>query len=330
MEEVSAGVYAMAAMEVLSVKIMSMFKCHRQRDTISAATVAVSLHSYHGMRDDICDDKYAKPKGFEVRHLNLDASDHAEMIRAYKADDSPFHKVDLKHVYAVATGDDTDMLPLTKGQITPWLGKQLFAIAPPGCTAPLLYTPASASMKRWGDPAVLSADEKLDRVMVPLVPKDARIKMTVLQNITADGDTEAMDDKQYGEALHRSLRHELMTICHATQLPHASKADTMKVLRTMAYWPSAERDVEKFSDTCDTCLANRDPMARLGSSMTSTRRFAVMMIDKIVFDDDVAEITGMPAALLMTCPRINDALIRMLTSMTAVEAARVIYCTGIP
>ena len=90
-EEVSAGVYAMAAMEVLSMKIMSMFKCHRQRNTISAATVAVPLHSYHGMRDEICDDRYAKPKGFEVWHLNFDAEDHAEMVRAYKADDSAFH-----------------------------------------------------------------------------------------------------------------------------------------------------------------------------------------------------------------------------------------------
>ena len=170
------------------------------------------------MRNEICDDRYAKLKGFEVRHLNLDADDHAEMIRAYKADDSAFHKADLKHMYAVATGDDKDMLPLLKGQITPWLGKQLFAIAPPGCTEPLLYTPAPASIKRWGDPAVLSADEKLNRVLVSLVPKDARIKMTVLQNITAHGDTEAMDDKQYGGALHRSLTHELMAICHAVQL----------------------------------------------------------------------------------------------------------------
>ena len=49
-----------------------------------------------------------------------------------------------------------------------------------------------------------------------------------------------------------------------------------------------------------------EPMTRLGSSMTSTRCFGVMMIDKLVFDEDVAAIDGMPAALLMTCPRIRD------------------------
>ena len=55
-----------------------------------------------------------------------------------------------------------------------------------------------------------------------------------------------------------------------------------------------------------------------------------MMIDKIVFGDDVAEAADMPAALLMMCPRINDAQIALCYSMTAVEVARVILCSGIP
>ena len=240
-------------------------------------------------------------------------------MRAYKADTSPFHKVDLQHVYAVATGDDAEILPMLKAQITPWLDKQVFAIIPPGAVEPLLYTPASASMKRWGDPAVLSADEKLDRVLVPLVPKDAQVKITMLEKLIVDGETTE------GEEQHRSLRHELMMVCHAMQLPHASRADTMKALSAMIYWPSAETDVEKFCDTCEVCLANRNPMTRLGSTMTSTRRFGVMMIDKIVFDDDLAGIVGMPAALLMACPRIGDQQIRLCHSMSAVEAARVIW-----
>ena len=80
--------------------------------------------------------------------------------------------------------------------------------------------------------------------------------------------------------------------------------------------------MQKFCDTCDACLANRDPAKRLGSAMhmASTRRFAVMMIGKLVFDDDVAELVGMPVALLMTCPRIGDAQINLCYSMTAVEA----------
>ena len=170
----------------------------------------------------MCDPKYNKPPGFEVRHLNLEQADVDEIIRAYKADTSPFHKVDLKHVYAVATGDGEDMLSLTRGQIQPWIGKQIFLIAPPGSQQPLLYTPASASMKRWGDPAVLGSDEKLDRVLVPLVPKDARVTMTVLESIAVKGTTTVADE------LHRTLRHEIMMITHAMQMPHASRADTMK------------------------------------------------------------------------------------------------------
>ena len=134
---------------MLSVKVMSLFKCHRQQHTLSAKALTISLHSYHGKRAEVQDAQYSRPRGFEVRHLNFDDKDQREMVRAYKADTSPFHKVDLQHVYAVATGDDAEVLPMLKAQITPWLDKQVFAIIPPGAVEPLLYTPASASMKRW-------------------------------------------------------------------------------------------------------------------------------------------------------------------------------------
>ena len=55
-----------------------------------------------------------------------------------------------------------------------------------------------------------------------------------------------------------------------------------------------------------------------------------MMIDKLKLDDDVAELVGMPAMLLMACRRIGDSQFGMCYSMTAAEAARLIYVTGIP
>ena len=149
--------------------------------------------------------------GFEVRHLNLNEKEVQEMVRAYENDISTFHKVDLKSVYAVAMGHDKDMLPLLTGQISPWIGKQIFPVAPPGSIYPLLYTPASAAIKRWGDPAVLEAGERMNRVLVPLIPSNARVKMTVLTKIIADAEAEVGHDQ------HRSLRHELMMICHAMQ-----------------------------------------------------------------------------------------------------------------
>ena len=170
---------------------------------------------------------------------------------------------------------------------------------------------------------MLAADEKMDRVLVPLIPNNAQVKLTVLEHIAAEGSTTTRDE------LHRTLRHELLMICHAMQSPHPSRTDMMKALRTMAYWPSAEMDVQYFCDTCAVCLANRSPMLKLGSTMTSTRRFGVMMIDKLVFDDDVALLVGMPAALLMTCPQISDAQIELCYSATAVEAARVIFVAGV-
>ena len=96
---------------------------------------------------------------------------------AYKTDTQPFQKIDLKTVYAVATGELTDISRLEQDKVQAWLGKQIFAIAPRGSVTPLLYTPASASMMRWGDPAVLDEDEKLDRVLVPIdiIPHGAKV-----------------------------------------------------------------------------------------------------------------------------------------------------------
>ena len=113
-EEVSSGVHAVEAMEMLSAKVMSLFKCHRQQNSLSAKMMAVSLHSYHGKQAEVQDAEYSKPHGFEVRHLNFDPEDQKEMMRAYKADTSPFHKVDLQHVHAFATGNDAEVLPMLK------------------------------------------------------------------------------------------------------------------------------------------------------------------------------------------------------------------------
>ena len=60
----------------------------------------------------MCNGRYSKPPGFEVRHLHLDKEDVTEMIKTYKTDASVFHKVAMKNVYAVATGDDENMLPM--------------------------------------------------------------------------------------------------------------------------------------------------------------------------------------------------------------------------
>ena len=84
------------------------------------------------------------------------------------------------------------------------------------------------------------------------------------------------------EDLSRDLRHDIMNVAHCMQLPHANRADTMHNVRRMAYWPSAELSVSYFCDTCAVCLANRRPEVRFGSAMTSTERFRVLVIDKIV------------------------------------------------
>jgi hypothetical protein len=109
------------------------------------------------------------------------------------------------------------------------MGTQIFAIMPPKGGRPLLYTPASTSMVRWGDPAVLDKDEQLHKVLVPMIPMDVQAKLTSLEPIVEGGTT------KYDE-MHRDLRHDIMVMAHAFQQPHAGRAATMHAVRQMAYW----------------------------------------------------------------------------------------------
>ena len=70
----------------------------------NATAMAISLHSYHGGRPVICK-QYEEPPGFITQHLNIPVDSCAIIASAYHADTNPFHKVHLKHVYAVATND---------------------------------------------------------------------------------------------------------------------------------------------------------------------------------------------------------------------------------
>ena len=97
----------------------------------------------------------------------------------------------------------------------------------------------------------------------------------------------------------------------------------------MAYWHDLEKQVERFIATCNACLTDRTAQTRHGLTLVSTRRGGALMLDKLVFDKDIADITGVPAAIIFTCVRIGDSFPAIVETMTAVEAARVLFCSGI-
>ena len=78
------------------------------------------------------------------------------------------------------------------------------------------------------------------------------------------------------------------------------------------------------------CLSNRKSKENLGMTLRATRRLGSLMLDKLVLDDDLAEMLGIPAVLIFTDPCIGDSFPAIVESMTAVEAAQVICCHAIP
>ena len=288
----------------------------------SAVTMAAQFHSYHGLRPAKAS-PYAEPPNFKVNHINIKLEDLSIFAEAYRSDQSPFHKVTLSRVYTVAIGELDGVDRLVIERVQSWLDNKIFAICPPGADIPLLYTPASSKFLRWGDPAVLDADERLDTTLVPIVPNACQISLLNLTPIA-----KADDDNTHDQF--RDLRHSILMLAHGLQSPHANRVTTLTRVRRMAAWQEIERDVKAHCDQCDTCLTERDPLVRLGSMMTSSRRMGTVMLDKLKLPKEVVEITDIPAVLIFTCPHLGDSVPAIVESMTAVESARVIFCTVIP
>ena len=163
---------------------VTLRSCHAKQPEVGSRTFCLAtLHSYHGARPEICDSKFSEPPNFTVQHLHLDAAGTKALADAYNTDTQRFHKLHMSTVYSVATGDTDGLEPLVKEQVNAWMGKQIFAIMPPKDDRPILYTPASTSIMRWGDPAVLDKDEQLHEVLVPMILADVKAKFTSLEPI---------------------------------------------------------------------------------------------------------------------------------------------------
>ena len=223
---------------------------------------------------------------------------------AYTLDTEPFHKVHLKHIYAVATGADDTVDPLVKQRVQVWLSELIFPIAPPESSVPLLYTLASCKMTRWGDPSVIASDERLDMTLVPIIPRNCKVKLTDLVPI-------AEDDNDDSHEQYRDLRQDIMQAAHSMLKPHPSVARTLTM---SSAWPPGTTwnvHVQYFCDTCPNCLPRRTSKINLGRTMVATRRFGgAVMLDRLVLDKALAEIVNAPAVTIFTCPCIGDSLSR--------------------
>ena len=321
-DQVAATPFTLPVDPPFDLQLLSNSDPATRLKTLKASTMFVSLHSYHGKRPEVCS-QYDEPPNYTVHHLHVQVEAYDTIASAYTEDTNLFHKVTLQHIYAVATDNCPDMCAIAKRRIQSWLGKVIFPICPPGSSVPLLYTMASCTLVRWGDPAVIADDDRLDLTLVPIIPANCKVRLTNLTPISKDHDDS--EHEQY-----RDLRHDILLASHGLVKPHNSVAHTLSNVKRMAYWPKLQQSVTYFCDTCSHCLSNRKSKENLGMTLQATRRLGSLMMDKLVLDKDLANMLGIPAVLIFTDPCIGDSFPAIVESMTAVEAARVIFCHAIP
>jgi site-specific DNA-cytosine methylase len=297
----------------------------RQRelaDTSTVISLPVTLHSYHEQlparapptSGDII------PPGHITQHMMLSQENVDEIIRAYKHDDTLFHKVPLSNIYAVVTGDSSiEVPPLVRERINSWIGTQFFSVAIPGLTGSMLYTPASCQVFQWGDdqdPAV-----NLSKTLVLAVPKGAQVQMTSTDSIVGTQDHVSHHITHY---MDHDLRRDLLLATHDLK-DHPSRVRTLANLKQLAWWPQMVASVRYHIDSCAHCIPKRNQKAAVGISVLAAKRFTAIQIDHKILTDNQATLTGFPAILSICDCASRQVMFIPATSTSAHVTATLLF-----
>ena len=270
-------------------------------------------HSYHAdqPRDPLAD--------FTMVHLPLSAAQVDAIAEAYLSDTSLVAKVPLSDVYRVVTDHPTKVsVPNMHHQsIRGWRNTRFFSVTPPGAARPILYTPSTAT--RIHDCEAPNSDGT--RVLVPVIPRGADVRITTNPPITDAGDGTHYQD--------HDLRRDLLLHCH-DNAHHATLERTHTNLKAIAWWPLMSADVTTHWETCAYCLAARTARATVGDAVHAVHRFRLVEIDHKILDAEVAAATGCDAILTMVDDVSKLTLFVPVESTSTLHAAHAIVTRWYP
>ena len=150
-----------------------------------------------------------------------------------------------------------------------------------------------------------------------VVPDMAKVRITNLSEVTE------MDEHQ--ESAHyadRDLRTDLITVAHDS-VGHASKGDTARNLKELAWFPGMIKRVEYHCDTCPHCINRRATFEHVGASVMAANRFRVVQVDHCIFDKALAMATTLAGVLTVVDAATKETrfiAVKDLTGRTAASA----------
>ena len=262
---------------------------------------------------------YSVPSGYIASHLTLVESESSVIAAAYQSDASTFLSIPLSDIYAVVTSS-APVPKLHLDRVRPWVGVRFFAIAPPGCDTPLLYTPTSFQVIEATDEDASLRDPT--RTLVLVVPAGAMVRITDAARQPAITTHES--HPEYGHWMQHDLRRDILYLAHNNN-DHPSLAHTLRSMREMCWFPQIVQYTKYHVQACPICTPRVKAQRAIGASIIAAHRLWVVYIDHFILEGDLPSITGVGHILTMLCSRTRFAMFIVVASDSAVATATAIH-----
>jgi hypothetical protein len=262
---------------------------------------------------------YPPPAGFLVNHLALSEEDCVAISESYSSDTAPVLSIPLSDIYAVAT-KSRPIPKLHMARITPWINVRFFAIVPPGCSIPLLYTPTSLQAVEVETEDAMVCDPSSSLVLV--VPAGAQVRITDYERQPSV--TTADDHPTYGKWMQHDLRRDLLHLVH-TNNDHPSLAHSLRALRQLCWFPSIVPYTKYHIGACPICITKLRPQRAIGSSVVAAQRLWVIYVDHYVLKGDLPALSHVSHVLTLLCSRTRFTMFIVVNSDSAKDTAMAIH-----
>ena len=271
-------------------QLKALAQDHKEAGVVAAP---IRLHSYHDPKSpDPCPGEDQQPEPpLPLKGIVLSRADTEEMIRAYTADHSLYHKVKMSEIYTACTEGMTTIHPSAALRIKPWVNKRFYA------QDGILYTQASylrfrdltGAHARADSSATINEEDTEERAslagfMIPVIPPGARIKIS---------------DPEVPAGSETDLRQDIMLVIHDFRM-HTPLGEMQAQVRLIGWWPQIMAACRYHVMTCAICLQHRRSATAAGLSTLAMERLSVMQFDHCELEPAVAQATGYPSVLTMT------------------------------
>ena len=272
------------------------------------------MHTYHETQQ--------VPAEQKTITLGLTAEEKETINRCMECDESTYHKVQMKDIYAVICQDSSKVQKTVTDRVLAWKDRRFYNISG------MLYTPASFLRFKDTDEETSTPEERkqLHTSLVMVIPRACPVKLTRSDLCHFEAPT---DDKIWCDIEETGdMRQDLLLMAHDFT-GHNSMGAMAMWMRKYVWWNTLLVDIKNHHDTCVICLQRRTAAQGIGLGTVASERFTVLQVDHAPLPKAVAQQTGCTAVLTIVDTTTGVMMLVPARTQTARETAFILFVNWI-